>query len=136
MAKRNERKWSPQIDKLDEALRWRKTGRVLVTVDIFAEFSCEHVAAIFGVMAACPRHKFTVVTREPQAVEEFMGWLELQEPGRPRLEACWQSLMAEVEHHPDGDSGPLHTKRSADPEGPWPLPNVKIVAEREVRRGA
>lgn len=113
-------------DALLEPLSWRKPARIFVNSmsDLFHEdVPDEFIAAVFGVMAACPQHTFQVLTKRAARLPQFFEWLDAQEePGEPRLEVVWQALCAEKESV--GDQGPLHTKHCAAPSGPWPLPNV------------
>ncbi len=66
-AKRPGVDWSGVVrfvpEMLGEPLRWRKPQRVFVNSmsDLFHEsLSNEEIAAVFGVMAACPQHTFQV----------------------------------------------------------------------------
>lgn len=127
---------------LGEPLKWRKPARVFVNSmsDLFHPgVPFEFVAAVFGVMAACPQHTFLVLTKRPERAREFFRWVVEQDrptgrlandraprdsEGTPgRLECCWQALAHEARRT---DAGPLHTKHAADPLGLWPLPNVHL----------
>ena len=120
---------------LEVPLRWKRPRKVFVCSmgDLFhKQVPFEFVAATFGVMAAAAQHTFQLLTKRPERMLEFFAWLERQKPvGKPRLEVCWQALVNEVENHPEGDGGPLHTKHSADPDGPWPLPNLWLGVTTE-----
>jgi protein gp37 len=133
---------------LFDPLRWTRPRRIFVNSmsDLFHEaLAFEDVAAIFGVMAACPQHTFQVLTKRPERAAEFFAWAEAQDealtrgshPGgddvcTPGLLNCVSAaLAAEVRIHPEGDGGPLHTKRCADPGGAWPLPNVDLLVSVE-----
>ena len=116
---------------LDKPLRWTKPRRVFVNSlsDLFHEgVTNEQIAAVFGVMAACPQHIFQVLTKRPARMVEWFRWAahaDRFKEGTPgRLHSIFCALNAEARFHPDGDQGPLHVKRCADPDGPWPLPNV------------
>jgi protein gp37 len=53
---------------LSEPLTWRKPQRVFVNSmsDLFHESLTDvDIAAVFGVMAACPRHTFMILTKRP-----------------------------------------------------------------------
>lgn len=112
--------------KLDEPLRLRKPSTIGVCLmgDLFHDdVPDDFILAVFGIMVAAERHTFIVPTKRPGR----LAFMQAGTVGSPiRLEACWQALRSEVEHHPLGDSGPLHRKWSADPDGPWPLPNVHL----------
>lgn len=77
------RKWNGEArlaaHKLDEPLRWREPSTVFVNSmsDLFYEgFSNEQIAAVFGVMAACPRHTFLVLTKRARRMRKWFEWLE------------------------------------------------------------
>jgi protein gp37 len=64
---------------LDKPLRWRKPRHVFVCSmsDLFHEaHSDEQIAAVFGVMAACPQHTFQVLTKRPERMVEWFRWYE------------------------------------------------------------
>ncbi len=43
--------------------------------DLFHEsIPFEYIAAVFGVMAACPQHTFQVLTKRPERAREFFEW--------------------------------------------------------------
>lgn len=125
---------------LNEPLSWKKPQRVFVNSmsDLaHSDVTNEQIAAIFGVMAACPQHTFQVLTKRP---ERLVEWFRLVggRPGfsNPLQTCCMAALDYERETHPESDSGPLHTKRCADPEGPWPLPNVHVGVSVENQAAA
>lgn len=130
--------------KLSEPLSWRKPTTVFVNSmsDLFGEFvPSEYIAAVHGVMAATPQHTYQILTKRAERLPAWFDWMLEQDEdtdpddGTPgRLEACWQALAHEVAHHPLGDGGPLHTKYSAEPLGPWPLPNVWYGVSVENRK--
>ena len=126
---------------LEKPLRWRNPRRVFVNSmsDLFHEdVPDDFVAAVFGIMAAAPQHTFQILTKRPERIHGFFEWLAsaLDTPGKPRLEAAWQALFMEKRHHPAGDSGPLHCKYGASPDGPWPLPNVWLGVSVEDQKTA
>ncbi len=111
---------------LGAPLRWRKPQRIFVNSmsDLFHEdITFEQIAAVYGVMAACPQHTFQVLTKRPERRRVFNAWLAGMLGGR-LTHCCMAALDMERENHDLGDGGPLHTKRCADPDGPWPLANV------------
>lgn len=68
----NEHGWNGKFfelpARLADPLKWRKPCRVFVNSmsDLFGEgVSFEFIAAVFGVMAACPKHGFQVLTKRP-----------------------------------------------------------------------
>lgn len=63
-------------DKLAEPLSWRRPARIFVDSmsDLFFDaFTNEQIAAVFGVMAACPHHTFQVLTKRAQRMR---AWFE------------------------------------------------------------
>lgn len=127
--------WSGHIKtmptKLFEPLSWREPRMVFVNSmsDLFHENLNPHfIAAVFGVMAACPQHTFQILTKRPEAARAWYDWVRQKDFGLEGtaglLHCCACALDYETEWHLKGDGGPLHTKVGADPAGPWPLPNV------------
>lgn len=81
-AKRPGVDWSGRVhfipDALDEPLSWRKPQRVFVNSmsDLFHDgLDNEQIAAVFGVMAACPQHTFQVLTKRPKRAAEWFKWI-------------------------------------------------------------
>jgi protein gp37 len=75
-------RWTGRVElipnKLAEPLAWREPARVFVNSmsDLFHEaLSFEDVAAVFGIMAACPHLTFQVLTKRPERAREFYRWL-------------------------------------------------------------
>ena len=65
-------------DHLADPLKWRKPRRIFVNSmsDLFHEsLSNEDIAAVFGVMAACPQHTFQVLTKRAKRMREWFEWL-------------------------------------------------------------
>lgn len=114
---------------LDEPLRWRKPERVFVNSmsDLFHHsLSFEQIAAVFGVMAACPQHTFLVLTKRPERAVQFFSWLAASavSMGGPTVNAArgarWFAWNFVDESRREF--------RVHDPEQPWiwPLPNVHL----------
>lgn len=135
-----EPRWTGDVrlvpDQLSWPLRKRKPLRIFVNSmsDLFHEsLTNEQIAAVFGVMAACPQHTFQVLTKRAKRMREWFEWLdkaitghwharwgvlfEHLEPllGEVATQAAWMRAIAD-EPVPQslGDAG-CH---------PWPLPNV------------
>ncbi len=71
-------------EKLEEPLHWRKPRRVFVNSmsDLFHErLTNEEIAAVLGVMAACPHLTFQVLTKRPERMLEWFEWLEQEHSG-------------------------------------------------------
>lgn len=61
---------------LSDPLRWRKPRRIFVNSmsDLFHHsITNEEIAAVFGVMAACPQHTFQILTKRPERMVEWFG---------------------------------------------------------------
>lgn len=112
----------PWPDHLDIPLRRKKptTWFVNSMSDLFHEdLPDEYIAAVFGVMAACPQHTFQVLTKRPKRALEWFGWIGTSAHS---LDA---SIMLAA-----ADTGQLSGKSlekvlaAALVAGTWPLPNV------------
>jgi len=67
------------VGHLFDPLRWRTPRKVFVNSmsDIFHDdLTNEQIAAMFGVMAAAPRHTFQVLTKRAHRMRAWFGWLE------------------------------------------------------------
>lgn len=138
-------------------LSWRKPRRVFVNSmsDLFHEsLSNEDIAAVFGVMAACPKHTFQVLTKRPERARSWFAWISTQTDYRDR----WIGSVAEAEllcREPIGSRGAdqcsverVATLRIAAarvghrPHLPfysnqaWPLPNVWLGISVEDQKSA
>jgi protein gp37 len=108
-------------ERLDKPLHWRKPRTVFVcnTADLFhPAVSFEFIAAVYGVMAACPQHTFLVCTKRPDRRLEFAEWVARDRGGHPdRLvqQEAWLRLISAF---------PLHRIKGTFKEYPWPLQNV------------
>jgi protein gp37 len=75
--------WTGEVrfvpDMLDKPLRRKKptTWFVNSMSDLFHPgVTNEQVAAVFGVMAACPQHTFQVLTKRPERLPKWFRWYE------------------------------------------------------------
>lgn len=114
-------------ERLDKPLHWRKARRVFVCSmgDLFHEdVPDDFIAAVFGVMAACPRHIFQVLTKRPERARAWFDALST-ETCRPSLDSanpCFnQARFAGV------DENLLRLG------APWPLPNIWLGASVSTR---
>lgn len=78
-------RWSGQgtfvSDKLSEPFSWRKPARIFVNSmsDLFYDaFTFHQIAAVFGVIAACPQHTFQILTKRPERARAWFEWLASQ----------------------------------------------------------
>ena len=112
-------------DRLDQPLHWRKPRRVFVCSmgDLFHKnVPDEFIAAVFGVMAACPHHTFIVLTKRPNRMRGWFSWIA--------------SMGEATAHKSDMQDGPIwtlqvamicardHGSAAAGCRVKWPLPNV------------
>ena len=74
-------RWSREVrlvpEHLADPLRWKRPRRVFVNSmsDVFHEkLTNEEIAAVFGVMAATPRHTFQVLTKRPERMRDWFRW--------------------------------------------------------------
>lgn len=132
--------WSGRVrfvpEMLDAPLRWRKPRRVFVNSmsDLFHEsLSNEQIAAVFGVMAACPQHTFQVLTKRSKRMREWFEWADAEtrrglitKHGTP-LALC-ASLAAD--HVGEGILIGLLERTS------WSLPNVWLGVSAEDQQRA
>jgi len=91
-------------ERLEKPLRWRKPRGVFVDSagDLFdPAIPFEFIAAVFGVMAATPRHTFQVLTKRPERMAEWFRW------------------YATLEHSPYDHHAQMRIEA-----GRMPLPNV------------
>lgn len=103
-------------ERLADPLSWRKPRRVFVNSmsDLFGEgVPFEYIAAVFGLMAATPRHTYQVLTKRPARMVEFFEHTERFSLGP--LAYCRMRANPYVEEAP----------------GPWPLPNVWLGVSAE-----
>ena len=126
------------VDRLDEPLRARKGRKVFVCDmgDLFFEgHPFEDIAAVFGVMAAAPRHTFQVLTKRAKRMAEFFAWIEKRAedgkalfPDDSREWRIWQLLY--VSARKAGAEVPSHHG------GAWPLRNVWLGVSVEDQQRA
>lgn len=89
--------------------------------DLFGEgLTNEQIAAVFGVMAACPRHTFQVLTKRADRMAEWFRWIESRDTG-PHALCVLEALDYPLEL--DSPKG-ARNRLDAGPGWPWPLPNV------------
>jgi protein gp37 len=134
-------RWTGEVrlvpERLAEPLRWKKPRRIFVSSmsDLFHEdVPDEHIAAAFGVMAACPQHTFQVLTKRAERMARWFDWIATR---------ASQSAPADPDNPwwPVNECVALAGKLlGADPMGAgaqsWPLPNVWIGVSVEDQRRA
>ena len=141
-------RWSGEVRMVPEhlaaPLRWRRPRRVFVNSmsDLFHEsLTNEQIAAVFGVMAATPRHTYQVLTKRTKRMRAWFEWARrdfteqqrgiasapntframldaafevLGQPSKPVLDAAWRAHDDDV----------------------WPLPNVWLGVSVENQAAA
>lgn len=123
--------WTGEVrfvpEKLASPLSWKKGRRVFVNSmsDLFHDrLSNEQIAAVFGVMTACPQHTFQVLTKRPARMHAWFAWLSSWakdvEGGDGEARIC----MAQAHQH--GADWKRHI-----PYPTWPLPNVWLGVSAE-----
>lgn len=103
---------------LAEPLHWKKPRRVFVNSmsDLFHEdVPFEFIAAVFGIMAACPQHTFQVLTKRPERALAFLNWAD-ENIGEPDYYARFFDC--------DPATRQASTDGRAEPTSDWPLKNV------------
>lgn len=110
------------LEHLTDPLGWRTPKLVFVNSmsDLFYErFSNEEIAAIFGVMAACPHHTFQILTKRAVRMREWFEWAAKLSPDPANV------CIGTAESTALDEKGHI-TARIAGAYGhvPWPLPNV------------
>ena len=122
--------WTGQVrtvpEKLAEPLKWKKPRMVFVNSmsDLFHEdVPDEYIAAVFGVMAACPQHTFQVLTKRSERLRHWFAWLPRHYDGPRRTDLPWYTED-------------LVTRLKLAPETDWPLPNVWLGVSVEDQRRA
>ncbi len=129
-------RWTGKVvlvpEKLSEPLRWRKPCRVFVNSmsDLFHEsLSNEEIAAVFGIMAACPQHTFQILTKRSKRMREWFAWIEGRRAKQGDNCAAVECLM----HAQHADSKvPCIASKSLS----WPLPNVWLGVSAENQQRA
>ena len=132
---------------LEAPLRWKRARHVFVNSmsDLFhSDIGDEQIAAIFGVMSACQRHTFQVLTKRPERMVEWFQWAETHGAGYDMLrgdmpnglltcawEACSGDAWEDIEPPDDWVTPDIATFG-----GCWPLPHVWIGVSIEDQQRA
>jgi protein gp37 len=125
--------------KIDEPLRWREPSTVFVNSmsDLFYEgFLNEQIAAVFGIMAACPQHTFIVLTKRAERLPQWFAWVDdetarldwMRDPRRPNAAPAIHKIMEWL-----GRLMPPGFVFRENVSDVWPLPNVWIGVSVENR---
>lgn len=116
LTKKHGPRWNGKVSFVEHALSkplsWKKPRRIFVNSmsDLFHDkVTNEQIAAVFGVMAACPQHTFQVLTKRPRRMREWFAWIESH--------AHLGSVYA-------NEAAKLLPERFFPFASPWPLKNV------------
>jgi len=136
-------RWTGKVvfdaERLLEPIGWKKARRIFVNSmsDLFHEsLTNEQIAAVFGVMAACPQHTFQILTKRAKRMHEWFEWVATL-GGTPAaivnaLRACAIDLG-----HLQGLKKPLPRGLVPQLTGDhWPLPNVWLGISAETQEYA
>jgi protein gp37 len=125
-----EARWTGEVWLVPEQLAWplrkRKPQRIFVNSmsDLFHEkLTNEQIAAVFGVMAACPQHTFQVLTKRARRMREWFEWA-----GRLNLDDLRGLAMGAMKWARDA----VLVRRGTT----WPLPNVWLGVSVEDQAAA
>lgn len=131
-----EARWNGEVrfvvEHLADPLRWKKPRRIFVNSmsDLFHEkLTNEQIAAVFGVMAAAPRHTFIVLTKRARRMREWFEWLASSVDPFPA--GALDLLDEEATSHL---GGVCHLNLMAKCK--WPLPNVILGVSVENQAAA
>jgi len=107
-------------EKLTEPMRWKKPRLIFVCSmgDLFHdEIPFEFIDRVFATMVLAPQHTYLLLTKRPDRMAAYMGWLDKLGLGF------------------DGRAGERGMKMWGHEELPWPLPNVwlGVTAENQAR---
>lgn len=135
------KKWSGEsriaTHKLDEPMRWRDPSTIFVNSmsDTFYEgFTNEQIAAVFGVMAACPQHTFLVLTKRAKRMREWFEWADdetarsdwMRDSRRPDAAPAIHKIMEWL-----GRTMPPGFTFRESVANAWPLPNCWLGVSTE-----
>lgn len=120
---------------LDRPLHWAKPCRVFVNSmsDLFhPDVPDEFREAVFGVIAACQRHSFIVLTKRPETMAGFLitgDAMESREQlvagaAERRCKTVWDARGKILHHYREGTAAASVANRRVWPG--WPLPNLTL----------
>lgn len=129
-------RWTREVrllpEKLSEPLPLRKPQRIFVnsTSDLFHEsLTFEKIAAVVGVMAACPQHIFMTLTKRAKRQRQWFEWVS-----RPSDFGDYGAVDRVLDAAETAflDAGMIGKRdRIADLDAPWPLPNWQVGVSAE-----
>ena len=103
--------------------------------DLFHErLRNEAIAAVFGVMAACPQHTFQVLTKRAKRMREWFEWYEGDSGAGASPIAAVHAALDRMPATVTWNVGSHRVLRAR--EAPWPLPNVHLGVSCENQAAA
>lgn len=148
---RVEARWTGDVrfvaEHLADPLRWKKPRRIFVNSmsDLFHEkLTNEQIAAVFGVMAATPRHTYQVLTKRAARMRAWFEWASGIGNDDLRIVSDGHHDCTAINHlaskHGASEFGPASWRRhcddTCDVRRPWPLPNVWLGVSVENQAAA
>ena len=124
-------------DRLDIPLHWKKPRRIFVCSmgDLFHELvPDEFIAAVFGVMAACPQHTFQVLTKRSKRMRKWFAWLDRQAEKTAKLNA--EKSLPLWRLHVVVSCARKYGAEVYGARVTWPLPNAWIMVTTENQKTA
>ncbi len=113
-------------DRLDMPLRAKapRTYFVNSMSDLFHDdVPDEFIAAVFGVMAACQRHRFIILTKRAERLPKWFAWYEKdRNPNRYRH----PELIEHAAVIAGNEDALFAAANEAAGRNDWPLPNVEL----------
>lgn len=116
---------------LERPLKWKRPRRVFVNSlsDLFHHaVPFEFIAAVFGVMAATPKHTYLVLTKRPERARDFFAWYE-GSSGAGATSAA--ALYEAADYVCGGEQDRIAWGEIIESDPSWPLSNVHLGASIE-----
>jgi protein gp37 len=120
--------------RLSEPLRWRKPRSCFVcSMGDIALAEPEQIAAIFGVIAACPESRFQILTKRPGLLLEWFEWAQCggfwvgdSAPGGHQATGRFGNSAVKILAPDESDASCWAASRLSGRTPVWPLPNLAI----------
>lgn len=110
-----------EVATLDVPIRWQRARRIFVNSmsDLFhPNLRDQDIAAVFGVMGACQRHTFQILTKHPDRARAWFAWAATL-GGGAGYGCAFYATKAGNERAAAPDAAGIPRT-----DWPWPLPNV------------
>lgn len=125
--------------RLAEPLRKRKPSSIAVALmgDLFhEEVTNEQIAAVSGVMAATPQHRYYVLTKRAKRMREWFEWITMEAIQCNARRGMSEPARCLVEAQRLTESPDLRQNVARTCEASWPLPNVALGVSVENQAAA